>query len=85
MPREDLTTYEVWFNDDGVSGQPLLLATFQDEVGLDSASIYTAAVAHLQGMIDKINTPSPDTLFTRVGVVHPPGVSVRRQRWQDES
>lgn len=84
MPREDLTTYEVWLNEDGVTGRPILLYTFQDEPGLDDSTVYTNAVARLQDIIDKINTPSPETRFVRVGVIHPPGVSVRRQRNQDD-
>ena len=85
MARDDLTTYEVWLNEDAVSGRPILLYRFQAEVGLSDANVYTQAKDRLQDVIDKLNTPSPDTLFVRVGVIHPPGVSVRQQRWQDNT
>ena len=83
MARNDLTTYEIWVSEDGVSGRPILVHTFQDEVGLADSAVKTAAAAHLQSLIDKINSPSPDTVFIKVGVVYPPGISVRKQRYQD--
>lgn len=85
MARDDLTTYEVWLNEDGVSGRPILLYRFQAEVGLSDATVYTQAAARLQDVIDKLTTPAPDSLFVKVGVIHPPGVSVRQQRWQDNT
>jgi hypothetical protein len=85
MPKEDLATYEIILSNDSIPGQPGVLFTFQDEPGLIDAVVYTNAVARLQAIIDKINTPSPDTLSVRKGVIHPPAVSVRRQKWQDEA
>lgn len=84
MPLGDLTTYEVWLNDDGDTNDPILLFTFQDEVGLDDATVQTNAIARLQDIIDKLTTPTPDTVLIRVGVIHPPAISVRRQKWQDK-
>lgn len=85
MARNDLTTYEIWLSEDGVAQRPTLLYSFQDEVGLSDSAVYTAAVARLQDIIDKINDPSPDTRFVKIGVIYPPGVSVRRQRYQDSN
>lgn len=78
MPRQDLVTYEVWLDDD------TLLHSFQDEIGLSDNDVYTAAIADLQSTLDKIQSPSPDSRVVRVGVIHPPAVSVRRQIRQDD-
>jgi len=83
MSRDDLTTYEVWVSEGGDSGQPTLVHTYQDEIGLTDNEVKIAAVAHLQSIIDKIETPGDDTVFINTGVIHPPAISVRRQRHQD--
>ena len=83
MARTDLTTYEVWLNEAG--SEPVLAFAFQDEVGLSDSEVYTNAVARLEALAAKIETPGSDTRSVRVGVIHPPGVSVRRQRFQDDT
>ena len=85
MSRNDLTTYEVWFDDAGNTDEPNLLFTFQDTVGLTDEQVKTAAIARLNAIIGKIETPGSETISIRVGVIHPPAISVRRQRWQDNS
>lgn len=78
MPER--TTYQIWLDE---NNEETLLVTFQDDIGLNNSQAQTAAVTRLQDIIDKINTPSPGTLSTRVGVVHPPGVSVRIEQKQE--
>lgn len=85
MAREDLTTYHVYFLEDATAGRPVLLYSYQDEVGLTDPQVYAGAVARLNATINKINTPQPDSLYVVKGVVHPPAVSVRRQRYQDNT
>jgi len=84
MALGDLTTYEVWFDDGGNTDEPVLLYTFQDEIGLSDADVKIAAVAKLQAQIDKIETPGSETISIRVGVVYPPAVSVRKLRRQNK-
>ena len=86
MAKNDLTTYEVWFNDEGDANNTTKLMDFQDEIGLDDATVKANAVLHLQAMIDQIeSTPGTDTISIRVGVIYPPAHSVRQRNKQDNT
>jgi hypothetical protein len=85
MALGDLTTYEIWFDDNGNSDEPVLLFKYQDQIGLTDEQVKTNSVARLQSMIDKIETPGVETVSVRVGVVYPPARSVRMQRHQDNT
>jgi len=83
MALDDLTTYEIYFDDDGNTDEPIFLFRFQGNVGMSDADVKTEAVTRLQAMIDQIETPGSETLTVEVGVIHPPAHSIRARRRQD--
>lgn len=67
--------YEIWVT--AADGEEYPLATFTDPDALTDEDAKTAAVARLQDVIDKINTPGSDTLVVKRGLITPPAYHVR--------
>lgn len=75
--------YEIWVQDaDGEREWPLFL--FTGALGLSDAAAKTLAVSRLQDIIDKINTPTPDTLEVRTDIITPPAYHLRVERRESE-
>lgn len=67
--------YEIWVT--ATDGEEYPLATFTDPAVLTDTDAKTAAVARLQNVIDKINTPGSDTLVVKRGLITPPANHMR--------
>ncbi len=75
--------YEIWVIDaDGEREWPLVLVT--GGLGLSDADAKTLAVSRLQDIIDKINTPAPDTLEVRTALITGPAFHLRFSRRESE-
>lgn len=77
-----MKTYEIWI--DHAEGKESFLYSFTDAIGLSDADAKTKAVSRLQDIINKINTPAPDTIIVKAGVVHPPAHTIRVNRQEEE-
>lgn len=76
--------YEIWVTDaDGE--REWILFQFTGILGLDDADAKTLAVARLQDIIDKINTPAPDSLVVKTdALITGPAYHLRFSRREDE-
>lgn len=73
--------YEIWATEDG---QDKPLVTFVHPLTLTDEEAKTEAVATLQDIIDKINTPGDATLSVKRGLISPVQLHIRRRLREDE-
>lgn len=77
----DQTPYEIWVVT-STGEYPLIRVT--GALGLSDSAAKTLAVEVLQAAIDKINTPTPDSIEVRKGVIFGPQVHIRLDQQQDD-
>lgn len=73
-----LSPYEIWVT--GADGAEYPIVYFLDDIGLSDGDAKTAASNLLQAIIDKIATPTPDTIVVKKGMIYPPSYPVRIAR-----
>lgn len=74
--------YEIWVTTTDDEEFPIVI--FTDPDVLNDADAKTAAVARLQDIIDKINTPTPDSLVVKRGLITGPAYHVRVFRKEEK-
>lgn len=73
--------YEIWTTE---AGQEKPLVTFVHPSTLTDEAAKTEAVATLQDIIDKINTPGAATISVKRGLVSPVQLHIRKRLREDE-
>ena len=73
--------YEIWVSE---SGQEKPLVTFVHPSVLTDEQAKTEAVATLQDVINKINTPGSGTISVKRGYIAPVQLHIRRRLREDE-
>jgi len=73
--------YEIWA-DEGGQSKPLV--TFVHPTVLTDEDAKTEAIATLQDIIDKINTPGAATLSVKRGLISPVQAHIRKRLREDE-
>jgi len=78
-----MTPYVIWVI--GADGEEYPLFSFVAAIGLSDADVKTAAIAELNAIITKINTPTPDTLDVKTHtILFPTAHQARQFRHQEE-
>ena len=79
-----MTPYEIWVLM-AADGYEYNLFTIEAEIGLTDAQIKTEVIARLNAIIAKINTPTPDTLEVRRGLIGPGPEQARVFRHEEKT
>lgn len=78
-----MTPYTIWVI--AADGEEYPIFSFVAAIGLADADVKTAAIAELNAIIAKINTPSPDAIDVKTHtILFPTAHQARQFRHQEE-
>jgi len=76
-----LTPYEIWVTTD--DGKEYVLVSFISDLGLSDEEAKTVAAQKIDDVATKLETPSPDTLIVKRGIISSPAFNIRLARKEE--